>query len=151
MAIVYNKTSGLKLHDNTGATVLDADEIYGQAVDLTTAGDGTPLVSPITGSVSVGDVTVEPVRSAIAQENKTITTGGTAQVALATKANRNYFEIINISNEVLYLGIGVTATTDGIPLDSNGGGYFSDNMNITTSAISILGATTGSKFITIEY
>lgn len=50
MAIAYQRTSGLQLFDTTGAEILSRDETYGQAVDLTIAGDGTKLVSPITGS-----------------------------------------------------------------------------------------------------
>jgi hypothetical protein len=137
------------------ASVLIRGLAVGSPTTITTQPSGTQTVTVgsalPTGTNSIGTVVTQPMRAAIAQINATITTGGTAQTALAALATRNGFEIFNTSPATLWLNIGGTAALNvGIPIQP-GGAYSSPSAFVSTSAVSIIGATTGQTFTTISY
>ena len=68
---------------------------------------------------------------------------------LATNANRNFAELVNDSNEEIYLSLGGTAeASKGIRLNPLGGTYSINAMNLYTGAINGICAS-GSKNITV--
>lgn len=82
----------------------------------------------------------------------TITTGGTAQTAIALNANRRAFWIQNLSSGDLWISDVGTATAASPSLKIVAGGlYESMPGNCPTSAISIIGATTSQAFAAREY
>jgi hypothetical protein len=108
------------------------------------------ILPPLPQLDNVGAMPVNISQSGtLNQVNTTITTGGTAQVALAANPSRTGFEIINTSGSLLYINFSGTATNTSIPLFS-GGGYSRYTGKIPTNAVSILGATTGQTFIVLE-
>jgi hypothetical protein len=83
------------------------------------------------------------------QVNSFLTAGGVAQIALALNTNRTGFEIINTSAATLWINISGPATTTSIPIPP-GQPYSRYTGKIFTNAISIIGATTGQTFTTLE-
>jgi hypothetical protein len=137
------------------ANVLIRGLAVGSPTTITTQPSGTQTVSVgvalPTGANTIGTVVTQPIRAAISQVNATTTTGGTAQTALAALATRNGFEVFNTSAGTLWLNIGGAAAVNvGIPILPNGS-YSSPGEFVSTSAISIIGATTGQTFTTISY
>lgn len=92
-----------------------------------------------------------PVQGAPTDRSGTITTGGTSQTLAAALSTRTYIEIQNISDETMYINFGAAAT-----VDSNsfkivaGGSYVNPAHFCPTGTITIIGATTGKKFVAKE-
>lgn len=81
----------------------------------------------------------------------TCTLGGTAQNIAAAKSGRTSFTFCNISDTVMYLNFGATATADKLPVAANGGFVsFHPPDDVPDGAISMLCATTGKKFYATE-
>lgn len=75
-----------------------------------------------------------------------ITTGNTAQTALAANPSRSILCFQNVSAGDLWIDFTVTAVMDSPSLKfSPGPGYCWENA-VPTNAISVIGATTGQKF-----
>jgi hypothetical protein len=82
--------------------------------------------------------------------SSTITTGGTAQIAIAANPARKNFEIQNLSSGDLFISIGSTASaTNGFLLPTKG--MYSEPAGYSSNvAISIFGATTGQLYTYIQ-
>jgi len=84
-----------------------------------------------------------------------ITTGGTAQVLMAAKTQaheRSGFFIQNISSGDLWIHDLGTATQDQPSIKIASGGFFTMvGADCPDTAISIIGATTGQKFVAREW
>lgn len=86
----------------------------------------------------------------------TITLGGTAQTVIAANSSRRYLLIQNISDTALWVDFGATAVQDQpsvkLAADSGSGGGFLvfEGNFVPTTALSIIGATTGKKFVCKE-
>ena len=81
----------------------------------------------------------------------TVTSGGTAQNAIAANAQRKGWMLTNLSSDILYVrddGTAASATT-GVPVYP--GQTVNDGGQASTSAISVLGATTGDVWSAKEY
>jgi hypothetical protein len=78
----------------------------------------------------------------------TITTGGTAQTLFAANSGRMGWSIQNTSNDDLYVNDLGTATTASYRVAA--GAEYNPN-SVNSSAISILGATTGQSFVAREW
>lgn len=103
---------------------------------------GAPLstIPTTSGSVSPTD------------KSGTITTGGTAQVAIAANTARKGFWIQNISTGDLWITSLTTAVADSPSMKIAAGAlYESPTGGTPTGAISIIGATTGQKFAAREW
>ena len=88
----------------------------------------------------------------IADASGAITTGGTAQTALAAQYQRRYLFILNPSTatETLWINLVGTATVNGeatgsVPMAPGQSFVWEDSL-VPANAISVLGATTGHKF-----
>jgi hypothetical protein len=81
----------------------------------------------------------------------TVTTGGTAQVLMALNASRRGFLVQNNSTGTLTINsVGTATTTAGIVI-APGQLYEAQETGVPTTAISILGATTGQRFDAREW
>jgi len=131
--------------DTTIRGVWVADPATGLASTVGTAATPT-VVSPASGST----FTTSPnALSAGTDRSGQITTGGTAQVLAAANASRVALEGMNISAEDMWINeIGGTATPN------TAGSYkvasFQTFSVLTNRAISIVAATTASKFTATE-
>jgi hypothetical protein len=82
-----------------------------------------------------------------------ITTGGTAQNAAAANTGRQYLIIQNISSEVMWVSVVGTAaasTAGSFRLAADGGYIEWYGDRVPTGAVSVVAATTGSKFTCLE-
>ena len=113
---------------------------------------GTQGPWPVTGSASGSVFPIKPSVSANTQTAKAITLGGTSETALAASATRTYMLIVNDSDTVMYLRISGSgaATTGDMYLAANGGNYESPPNFCPVVAITILCATTGKTYCTVE-
>ncbi|OJW76311.1 hypothetical protein [Spirosoma sp. 48-14] len=96
-------------------------------------------------------VDLPPMQSSITHTAGTITAGGTAQQAVAAQAGRKYLFIQNVSDtpmSIRFDGTDATAST-GILLAAGGGSYQSTSTYCPTSAVSIIGATTGKAYVVV--
>lgn len=76
----------------------------------------------------------------------TITTGGTAQILVATNVNGQFVRIVNLAADILWVNTTGTAVANGtgsMPIIQNGSIEFPYKI---TNAISGVSATTGNKF-----
>lgn len=82
------------------------------------------------------------------ERSGTITTGGTAQVAMAANAARKAWFFQNISTADLWISLVETAqaNTPGSVKVAPGAVAFSSGGFVSTQALSVVGATTGQKF-----
>lgn len=107
---------------------------------------GTPL--PTNTSVSVTVAALSPLAVTTTDKGGTITSGGTAQAAIALNASRKGWCIQNdpAATETLYVRVNGTASaTTGAPLVP-GGGACSIQGLIDTAAVSVFAATTGHRW-----
>jgi hypothetical protein len=81
-----------------------------------------------------------------------ITAGGTAQPLMNANASRKYLFIQNISSNLLWIDFGTAAVQDqpSIKLMPDSDAYKLDAGTIDTESVSIIGATTGQKFVAKE-
>lgn len=83
--------------------------------------------------------------------NGTITNGGTSEMILSSNPNRIGFEFMNLSNEIIMIQFGGSASaTEGFAVQPNYGSYTMPN-TVTTEEIHIWGNTTGQAYAYIEY
>ncbi len=118
----------------------------GQAVALTCQDSGALNV---TSTVAIGDVYLSTRTST--DKSGTVASGGSAQTAIAANASRKGWMLSNLSNDILYVrddGSAASATT-GVPLYP--GQTINDGGQVSTSLISVLGATTGDAYSAKEY
>lgn len=88
----------------------------------------------------------------VVNKSGTITTGGTAQVAIAENSKRIGFWIQNVSAGDLYVNdVGTAAATGSSVKIAAGSIYESPAMGCVTGDISIFGATTAQAFVAREY
>jgi len=99
-----------------------------------------------------GTITADSNRGNVSEAStKTITTGGTHQQVFASKADRKFLLVQNVSDTDMNLGIGYNpSATTGIFLGKNGSGVVFESSFIPTQEIRILCATTGKAFVALE-
>lgn len=77
-----------------------------------------------------------------------ITEGGTSQVALVASDSRLYLLIQNISNETLWVNFDADATEDQPSVQIVAGAVLTfEGGYVPSSAVSVIAATTGKKFV----
>lgn len=90
-------------------------------------------------------------RGFITDRSGSITAGGTAQSLCSASTNRRYIFIENISSGDLWVDIGVTAVADQPSIKIVAGAAFvMEDQFVATGPFSIIGATTGQKFVAKE-
>lgn len=110
------------------------------------------IVTLLAATLTVqGTVTGAPVRGSLTNRSGTITLGGTAQTLAAANTSRSYLLVQNISAENLWINFTTAAVADQpsfkiVPGDT----FFMESSFLSTELISIIGATTGSKFVSKE-
>lgn len=116
----------------------------GQWCALRTDVNGNLRTSPAGTQTVVTPNNVTPINC-----SGTITTGGTAQNAFTAQTTLSGFTVMNISAEPLWIAFNGTATAStagSYLLNPSGGSYSTPSGFGMNSALSILGATTGSAF-----
>ena len=102
---------------------------------------------------------VQRVGGTLTDRSGSITLGGSAQQIAAANAARRYLLIQNISTTALWVNIGATAVQDqpSITLqacaaagDGSGGVLTFEGSFVPTALVSIIGPTTGAKFVAKE-
>lgn len=95
---------------------------------------------------------VRPSTGTLTDRSGTITTGGTAQQAMAANTSRKYLLIQNISDTNMWINFTTTAVQDSpsILLLANGGSLAQEAGFVSTEAVSIICATTGKKWTAKE-
>lgn len=116
------------------------------AISGATFGGGTDAPAQATSSPTFGGTPVDAT-------NLTITAGGTQQNVFAANPSRRYLIIQNLSTDELWVNFGANATADKPSLalapasgTTPGGSIEYAGSYIPTSTVTIIGATTGSKF-----
>lgn len=98
------------------------------------------------GALIVTDRTSSLVSSVT---NSSVTVGSSSTSVLSENTSRNFVEIVNDSDEVVYLKLGSGATLNsGIRLNANGGSFWINKDNLYTGAITAI-CSSGSKNITV--
>jgi len=89
---------------------------------------------------------------AVTDGSGSITTGGTSQQIFSANTSRRWLLVQNISNAVLYVNFGAAAVVDSnsIKLNANAS-YESPAGFVTTATVTVIGATTGQKFVAKQY
>lgn len=104
-------------------------------------------------------VSVQATAGSFTDRSGTVTSGGTAQQVAAANSTRRYLVILNLSTTVLWVNFGVTAVADqpSIPLaaatsdgGADGGGIVFESSFVPSGLVSLIGATTGKKFVCKE-
>lgn len=96
------------------------------------------------------------INGALTDKSGSITLGGTAQTIAAANQNRRYFLIQNISDTALWVNFGTTAVADqpsiklGPDSGSGGGTLVFEGNFCPNGLVSLIGATTGKKFVCKE-
>jgi hypothetical protein len=125
-------------------------------VRATAAWTGTAAVL-ITESLNVNVVNIGSPTSVfnssrtVTDKSGTVTLGGAAQSPFAANPLRKGWMLSNLSNDILYVRDDGTAATNQTGVPVYPGQTISDSGNCTTTAISILGATTADAFAAKEY
>lgn len=138
-----------------GAVLLfaaDTPDIYhnGQKVERVVVVDSSDNVIDSFGGG--GSSTALPTRGSPINRSGSITTGGTSQQLAAVKADRVHFEFQNISDEDQYINFDAAAVADSnsfkiVP----GGSYNNPPQFCPNGTITVIGATTGKKFVAKEF
>jgi hypothetical protein len=98
-----------------------------------------------------GTLGVAPTRGALTDHSGTITVGGTSQQLAVANAARSHFEIQNLSDQPLYVNFGAAATIESDSFRiAPGGVYFNPPQYCPNGTITIIGGTTGQKFVAKE-
>jgi hypothetical protein len=93
-----------------------------------------------------------PTRADPVDRSGTITAGGASQVLAPALPGRLYFEFQNISDITMYINFSAAATVDGNSFKLvAGASYITGGLFCPNGTITIIGATTGKKFIAKEY
>lgn len=148
-------TGPFPISDNAGSLTVDAP--VGTPAFVRLSDGASPITAlPVTdnaGSLTVdGTVTANPATGALTDRSGTITTGGTAQQAMAANATRKYLLIQNSSDTAMWFNFTTTAVADSpsFYLSPNGGSFVQEGSFVSTEAISIICATTGKKWTAKE-
>jgi hypothetical protein len=108
----------------------------------------------LVGGSAVSSSNPLPVQSANAaptDRSSSITTGGSAQIAMAALATRKAYFLQNISSEIMwgsFVGTAAPNTVGSFPIQPNG--IIRSTQVCETTALSIYGATTGKVFTAWE-
>jgi hypothetical protein len=117
-------------------------------------GEGTVCVNPgddANRAMRVNVVAGLPVRGAITNKSGTITLGGTSQLLAAGNTTRSYFFVQNISSDVLWIDFDVAAVQDQPSIKLLPAATFvMESGFVSTDSITIIGPTTGAKFVAKE-
>lgn len=90
--------------------------------------------------------------STVTDRSGTITLGGTAQQLAAANANRKGFDFYNVSNDIQWVDVtGATAVQDSPSIPFLPGAFRLWDAAIPSNSMSIVGPTTGAKFVSKEY
>lgn len=138
------------------STINGATEAAQTTAQATLTAIQSALTSPL--AVTAAQATAASLKAQVQQiaatatdKSGTITTGGTAQAAIALNANRRAFYIQNLSAGDLWFSDTTTAVAASPSIKIPAGGlYESMPGNCPTAAISIIGATTGQAFAARE-
>ncbi|MFX1516903.1 MAG: hypothetical protein ACFFC6_11370 [Promethearchaeota archaeon] len=94
---------------------------------------------------------ITPRRGTLTDRSGTITSGGSSQTLAAANTSRNYFFFQNLSSEDLYINFTDAATVDDDSIKvASGGSFVMEDAFVSTEIITVIGATTGSKFVAKE-
>lgn len=146
------RVTGLAAMTGTAAVSLSASTAPAMMALDAALPTGANVIGSVTNPTAANFKTqVQQIAATSTDKSGTITTGGTAQAAIALNANRRGFYIQNLSAGVLWISDTTTAVAASpsikIPVD---GLYESMPGNCPTAAISIIGATTGQAFAARE-
>lgn len=96
---------------------------------------------------------IAPTRRTLTDRSGTIATGGTAQTLMAVNAQRNGMFFQNQSAENLFINWTTAAVATGQPSYrvAPGDTLFLEDTMISTEAMSVIGASTGSAFCCKEW
>lgn len=114
----------------------------------------TCVATPISGAVTSGGTSPVDtvVQGAAVYRGGTIATGGTSQQLLAANVARRGFSVQNQSTTDLFIKVGQTATTTNVSLRLSPGQFYeTQSQHVSTSAVNIIGATTGQAFYATEF
>lgn len=133
-------------------TVIAADDISGvlhQRIKLTHGVDGTATDASASNPLPV---VFSAPGTTYTSKSGTITAGNTAQVLAALNTARRGFRIQNLSSADLWFNDKGATAIIGQPSNKiiSGGSYESPAFGCSTTAISIIGATTGQAFEAAE-
>jgi hypothetical protein len=102
--------------------------------------DGSAVSQPVTAT-----------KGTLTNRSGSVTLGGTSQQVMAANATRKYLLFENISTEDMYINFTAAALADdaSIKIVPNGS-YILEDSFISTEAVNVVSATTGSKFVAKE-
>jgi len=115
--------------------------------------DVTRLPELPAGTNAIGSVTTLPTAGAVTNRSGSITTGGTAQQAAASNASRKYLMIQNktTASESFWFSTDATAVADSPSVEVPPGMTFLfEGTFVPSGAVSVIAATTGTKFTAKE-
>lgn len=166
-----------KLAANSGVTIGAVEIAAAQTLATVTTVGTVTTVTNISGTVSLPTgastaanqatelaslasiVTLLTVPGAVTDRSGSIAAGATAQTLATSNAARRYLVIQNLATETLWVNFGVTAVADqpsialracAVAGDGSGGSITYDAGFAPPSLVSIIGATTGSKYAAKE-
>jgi hypothetical protein len=149
-------TVGTNVFLNTSAslTIYYCPSSYGFSATL----GGKPTSATSSACIFVqpvgGTITADSNRGTLsAPATLSITTAATSQEVFASNASRKYLVVQNLSDTVMYLGVGFTpnsSTPQGLLLSANGGGIVFESNFIPTQAVNIVCATAGKRFQALQ-
>lgn len=122
-----------------GVAVLGADDA---------AAELRPMLVDVTGKPIVVNT---PSGGGFTDHSGSITAGGTRQSVMGANTTRKYFLFQNISDITMWLNFGVNAVADqpSIMIPAGGNLVFEAGF-VPTTAVDLMGATTGKKFVAKE-
>ncbi len=111
-----------------------------------------PTITVAQGTAANLQANVRNIAVTPTNQSGAITTGGTAQQAIALNANRRGFAILNISAGDLWFSEVATAVVGSPSIRIPSNGYYENPPGLcATTAISIIGATTAQAYVAREY
>lgn len=111
-------------------------------------GDTNTQLTNVNTKLDTISATIGQQRGALTNGSGSITTGGTSQAVFALNASRKYFFFQNISTETMWINFGVAAVQDQPSLEIlPHASFVMETFFVSTEAINVISATTGSKFV----
>lgn len=111
-------------------------------------------LTTISGKIDTLNTTVAATgqqRGSLTNRSGSIAAGATSQQVAALNASRKYFLFQNISTETMWINFGTAAVSDQPSIQVlQGGSFVMENFFVSTEAINVISATTGSKFVSKE-
>ena len=96
-------------------------------------------------------IKIDPNRITLTDRSGSIATGATAQQLAAANGTREYLLIQNVSAEDIWINFGITAVADQPSIKIAAGQSREWTvLGVPTASVSIIAATTGSKFVAKE-